>query len=394
MSPILLIRSKMEEYKNIPTSGPGSVGTLTIEPDQKNVYSHSFGMLRDKTPYVDHWMGTDLRPRLKSLYNHGVVKALTTQTGGAGTAGTAMIQVYLDPRIVDITRKETPLVELIPRVTNQGMTADFNRLTNKGSAFTAAEDGSLNEANDTYERVSKQIKFLYAVGRVTGPAQAAQSSFILQGALAIGTGFNENPFSSAAAPNARQLEVVTKARALREKEEDLIINGDSSTDSTEFDGIVKQQSTTNVLDLNGASLTWDDIETAARTAFDAGGRPKIAVASSSVIQDIRTIMIDAFKFGPADMKVGAELPFGVSTNLALQTLVGSIPVIPSRFLSNTSGAKQIYFLDMDQIEMRVLLDMTFQELAITNDSQKFMLKIYETLALRAPEFNSFIDNIA
>jgi len=384
----------MEEYKNIPTSGQGSVGTLTIEPDQKNVYSHSFGMLKDKTPYVDHWTGTDLRSNLKALYNRGVHKALTTQTGGAGTAGTAMIQVYLDPRIVDITRKETPLVELIPRVSNQGMTADFNRLTNKGSAFTSAEDGSLNEANDTYERVSKQIKFLYAVGRVTGPAQAAQSSFILQGALATGSGLNENPFSSAVAPNARQLEVLTKARALREKEEDLIVNGDSSTDSTEFDGIVKQQATTNVVDLSSASLTWDDIETAARTAFDAGGRPKIAVASSSVIQDIRTIMIETFKFGPAAMREGAELPFGVSTNLALQTLVGSIPVIPSRFLSNTSGSKQIYFLDMDQIEMRVLLDMTFQELAITNDSQKFALKIYECLVLRAPEFNSFIDNIA
>lgn len=394
MKPNLLIRYKMEEHKNLPTSGPGSVGTLAIEPDQKNVYSHSFGTLKDKTPYIDHWKGIDLRPNLKALYNRGVHKALTTTTGGAGTAGYAMIQVYLDPRIVDVTRKETPLVELIPRVSNQGMTADFNRLTTKGSAFTAAEDASLSEANDTYERVSKQIKFLYAVGRVTGPAQAAQSSFILQGALVTGTGLNENPFAPAVAPNARQLEVVVKARALREKEEDLIMNGDSSTDSTEFDGIIKQQSTTNVIDLSGASLTWDDIETAARTAFDSGGRPKIAVASSSVIQDIRTIMIDTFKFGPADMKVGAELPFGVSSNLALQTLVGPIPVIPSRFLSNVSGSKQIYFLDTEQIEMRVLLEMTFQELAITNDSQKFMLKIYECLALRAPEFNSFIDNIA
>ena len=114
----------------------------------------------------------------------------------------------------------TSLVELIPRVTNQGMTADFNRLTNKGSAFTAAEDGSLDEANDTYERVSKQIKFLYAVGRVTGPAQAAQSSFILQGAVATGTGLNENPFSSVAAPTTKQIEILAKVRALREKEED------------------------------------------------------------------------------------------------------------------------------------------------------------------------------
>ena len=141
-------------------------------------------------------------------------------------------------------------------------------------------------------------------------------------------------------------------------------------------------------------MTWDDIETAVRNAYDNGGRPKLAVCSSSVLPDIRKLMIDTFRFSPADMRVGAELPFGINAQLVLWTMIGQIPVIPSRFLSNVAGAKQIYFLDLDQIEMRVLLDMTFEALAKTNDSEKFMLKIYETLVLRAPTFNSFIDNIA
>ena len=80
--------------------------------------------------------------------------------------------------------------------------------------------------------------------------------------------------------------------------------------------------------------------------------------------------------------------------LIIQTMVGPIPVIPSMFLSNTSGAKQIYFLDMDYIEMRVLQDMTYEQLAKTNDSSKFMLKIYECLIMRSTAFNAFIDNIA
>jgi len=372
----------------------GQVGTYEMPSiDLKSTYSHSFGYLPDKTQYINHWKGVDGRANLKGLFSKGM-KALTTSTGGSGTAGNAMVPVFLDPRIVDITRKETPLVELIPRVSNMGLTADFNRLTAKGGAFTAAEDAAMNETNDTYVRVSKAIKFVYAVGRVTGPSQAAYPSFILQGLLSTGSGLGENPFSPASAPNARQLEVQVKAQSLREKEEDLIINGDSSSDATEYDGIVVQQSTTNQNDLSSAALTWDDIETTARTAFDNGGRPKIAVASSSVLQDIRTIMIDTFRYSPADMRAGAELPFGVSATLVLQTMVGNIPVIPSRFLSNSSGSKQIYFLDTDWIEMRVLLDITFEELAKTNDSQKFMLKIYECLVLRAPTFNSFIDNIA
>ena len=44
--------------------------------------------------------------------------------------------------------------------------------------------------------------------------------------------------------------------------------------------------------------------------------------------------------------------------------------------------------------MRVLLDMTYQEFGITNDSNKFMLKIYEAEILKNTAFNAFIDNIS
>ena len=60
----------------------------------------------------------------------------------AGTAGLSLIPIYVDPIIIDETRKFTTLVELIPRVTNQGTTADYNRMTAKGGGFTAAEDAA------------------------------------------------------------------------------------------------------------------------------------------------------------------------------------------------------------------------------------------------------------
>ena len=362
--------------------------------DLKGAYAQSFGLLSDGTRYVDAWQGQDLRNNLKDLHDAGF-KAANTQTGGEGTAGYAMIPVYLDPRIVDTTRKFTPLVELIPRVTNQGITADYNVITAKGGAVTAAEDAALSETNDTYDRQSTSIKYLYAIGRITGQAQAAYPSYILEGFQSAGAGLGAgSPFSPTGAPNAKQLEVVMKARSLREKEESLIVNGDASTTATEFSGIVKLQASVNQLDLSSAALTYDDIETAVRYAWDDGGRPKLAVASSSVVQDLRSLMIDTFRYGPSDMAMGGGLPFGVSAALVLQTMVGPIPVIPSMYLSNVTGAKQIYFLDTDFIEMRVLQDMTYEDLAKTNDSQKFMLKIYECLIFRNNAFNSFIDNIA
>jgi len=379
----------MENNMNVGYTGSGYVGAI----DNKGAYAHSFGALKDNTCYVNGWNQTDYRNELKDRMSIGM-KALGSTTGGAGTAGYALVPIYVDPRIVDVTRKFTPLVELIPRVTNQGLTADYNRITAKGGGYTAAEDAALPETNDTYERQSVSIKFLYAVGRTTGQMQAAMPSYILEGFQPSGAGLGGGEhFGSSGVPNAKQLEVLMKARSLRELEESLIVNGDASTTATEFSGIVKLQATTNVNDLLAAALTWDDIETTVRYAFDDGGRPKIAVCSSAVLVDIRKIMIDTFRYGPADM-TGGDLPFGVKASLVLSTMVGDIPVIPSMYLSNTSGAKQIYFLDTDYIEMRVLQDMTYEDLAKTNDSNKFMLKIYECLIMRNTAFNSFIDNIA
>ncbi len=372
--------------------------------NEDTCYQHSFGPLADKTPYVNGWnqgadgKSYDLRSFMGEKASEGFMKirqkALGPETGGAGTAGYALVPVYVDPRIVDQSRKYTPLVEMIPRVTNQGMTADYNVVTAKGSAFTAHADAALSENDDTYDRKSESIKFLYSVGRVLGPMQAAMPSYIMEGFQPTGSGnTGGSVFTPAGAPNAKQQQVLMKARAMKELEENLIFNGDDDSDATQFNGIIDQQSTTNQKDLSSAAITWDDVEDTIQMAFDDGGRPKMAVGSSSVITDLRKIMIDTFRFTPAQMTAGAELPFGVPPQLVLHTLVGAIPAIPSMYLSNTSGSKQLWFLDTDFIEMRVLQDMTYEELAKTNDSSKFMLKIYECLIVRAPSFNSFIDNI-
>jgi hypothetical protein len=372
---------------------------------ENSCYEHSFGALGDETPYVNGWQtgidgkSFDLRNILGQKATEGYAriqqKALGPTAGGAGTAGYALVPIYVDPRIVDQSRKYTPMVEMVPRVTNKGLTADYNIITAKGAAYTANPDASLPEADDTEDRQSKAIKFLYSVGRVLGPMQAAMPSYMLEGFQPTGSGMvSGSVFSPAGVPNAKQFQVLTKARAMKELEENLIFNGDSSSDATQFDGLIVQQSTTNQNDLSSAALTWDDVEDTVQSAFDDGGRPKLAVGSSSVITDLRKIMIDTFNFRPSDLSVGAELPFGVPAQLVLHTLVGAIPAIPSMYLSNVSGAKQLWFLDTDFIEMRVLQDMTYEDLAKTNDSNKFMLKIYECLVVRAAQFNAFIDNIA
>ena len=351
----------------------------------QGAYLKSFGNLMHKTKYWDPVTGMDLR-------KEAGFKATTTEQGGAGTAGFAMIPVYLSPMIVDESRKRTPLVELLPRVTNLGMFADFNNITEKGAGFTALEDAAFPESDDTIERNSIPIKYLYSVGRVTGPALAGQPAFVLEGFQGTGSGLGGSAFGNVSAPNAMQLRILTASRAIKELEESLIVNGDASSDATQFSGIVKLQSTTNVVDLDGGALTYDHIETAVQYAFDDGGIVKLAIGSSAAVKDVRKIILDTFRYSPSDIPNGV-LPFGVPSAILLHTLVGPIPLIPSMYLSITSGAKQIYFLDTDFLEMRVLQDMTYERLGKANDSDKFFLKIYECLVMKNPAFNAFIDNI-
>ena len=361
-----------------------------------SAYQHSFGSLPNGTLYHGGARGdyntetksfdVDMRPELKGAFDIGF-KALESTSGGAGTAGYAMVPIYVDPRIVDRTRKYTPLVELIPRVSNQGITADFNVITAKGGAVVAAEDAALAETNTTFDRVSTSIKYLYSVGRVTGQAMAAIPSYILQGLTPDGGA--TGAFSSSSAPNAKQLEVLIKTRDMRELEEELICNGDTDSDANEFNGFIDILAATNTVDKNTSALALGDIDTAIKNAFDDGGRPNLAVCSSGVYTDLMGLLTAKIGYLQATQTV-----FWGFTTIVLHTMVGDVPVVPSMFMSNVSGSKAIYFLDLSVVEMRVLQDLTYEDLAKTNDSSKFMLKIYEALIIKAPTFCSSITEIS
>jgi hypothetical protein len=281
-----------------------------------------------------------------------------------------------------------------------GTTADFNVISAKGAAKTLFEDATLTDVTDTESRSSTAIKYLYSVGRVTGQTIAAMPPYTLSGMVPMGAGFQGTTYANASAPNAKQYEIQKRARALKELEENLFWNGNKTTsgisgnaNGTEYDGVIALQGTTNKTDLNTSAMSWSNVETSIKDAYDDSGRPSVAGCSSSVYTDLRSILIDAFRLRPSDMG-GGEVSAGIASRLTLETMVGPVAVIPTQYLSNTSGSKAIYFLDMDVWEHRVLMDMTYFDLAVTNDSEKFALKQYQALITRNAAFNSFIGEIA
>lgn len=325
-------------------------------------------------------------------------KALSTtlSTYAAGTLP-VLIPVYVDPEIVDLTRRATPLVELIPRVTNYGKTADYNQLTSIGTAQPLAEDGALTEQNDAYTRRSVSIKYLYSVGRVTGPMFASSKQYLSAGGYV----------------DALSLEVKNKTLALKRMEEAMILLGDSQTDWTEpvnsttvtaeysYDGLYNYITDANSVslggsssyktDMAGATLAISNLRTSIRTCRTAGGEPNLMVTDYATYDHIKSLIQDQLRYVSTQ-----TIAWGITT-----VSFEGVPIIASRFLSTTAGTgamvpstgRSLFVLDTNVIEMRVLQDVSYEELAKTNDSVKFMLKCYEALVVKAPQFNHVMIDI-
>lgn len=348
--------------------------------------------------------GYDLRKQFASeigfsekYLNMNLRKALTT-TLATYTGGTlpVLIPVYVDPEIIDLTRRATPLVELIPRVTNYGKTADYNQITALGSAFWAEEDASMTEVNDTYVRKSVTIKYGYAVGRVTGPMFAASKQYLASGGYV----------------DALSLEVKNKTISLKRLEEETILLGDASSNWTDYNGttqvaaysynglyqLITNANSNNLggsssyrTDMGGASLGIDNIRLAVRTPRTSGGEPNLIVVDYATYDRIKALIQDQLRYVST-----TTIAWGITT-----VSFEGLPIIASRFLSTTAGTgamvpstgRSLFVLDTNVIEMRVLQDVSYEELAKTNDSIKFMLKVYEVLICKAPQFNHVIYDI-
>ena len=274
--------------------------------------------------------------------------SIDSQTGGAGTAGTALVPVYPDPSIVDRTIRETPLRNMTPRRAVRGLTYDYIPLTAKGGAFWAPENGGLNAVEDTYDRVSVPIKYLYAVGTVSGPAIAGMRGFI----------------------DPTQLDLGVKTISIYEAEEDALINGDASTNVYEPSGLIKSI-TTNTTNRSGGSPTLALIRAELATTFNANGYPTVAVTDATTHNYVKGLLLDIQRNieRPSDTTA-----FGLLDAFQFDQLT----FIKDKFMPTGASAKRILFLDFRYIFFGVLQDLTYEEKYSDMDGWKYMLKEYMT----------------
>jgi HK97 family phage major capsid protein len=302
----------------------------------------------NSTEYWNPWTKIN---KIPDIYAAMVQKqSIDTQTGGAGTAGTALIPVYVDPSIVDRTIRETPLRNIYPRRAIRGQTYDYIPLTAKGGASWEAENATIADQIDTYDRTSVNIKFLYAKGRISGPAIAAMRGFI----------------------DPTQLDLAVKSASIMEAEEDAIINGDASTNPDEPNGLI-QTITTNTTDLSGGLPTLAQIRAEFATSYNANGEINLAVTDATTHNYIKGLLLDVQRnvtVNPSKDQLGFGIPGAFDFD--------GVMFIRDKFMPTAANSKRILFLDMRYNFMAVLLDMTFQQKFNENDNEPYLLKEYIT----------------
>jgi len=275
--------------------------------------------------------------------------SIDTQTGGVGTAGTALVPVYPDPNVVNRTIRETPFRNMVPRRATRGLTYDYIPLTAKGGAFWAAENGALAVVEDTYDRISVPIKFLYAKGLISGPAIAGMAGFI----------------------DPTQLDLGVKTDSIYEAEEDALINGDATTDILEPSGAIKSI-TTNTTNRSGGLPTIPLIRAELATTYNANGVVTVAITDATTHNYVKGLLLDLQRqiTNPSEGILGFGIPDAFDFD--------GVMFMRDKFMPTGASAKRILFLDMRYIFMAVLQDLTYEEKYTDQDGWVYLLKEYIT----------------
>ena len=327
------------------------------------VFDTGFGKMgvREGETYYNPIAGIDKRKEMAKEYQANMQKAPSFgHTSGGTVTAYGLMPSFFDPAIVDRTVRQTPLVRLLPRKAVRGRAYVYNALTAKagytigtaGGGFMA-DDASLPEDVDTWTATSTVMKFAYVVGRVTGPALSSGEGFL----------------------NLLAEDIRVKTSTMNEILENEIVNGDASSAAVGFTGL-RASITTNTTANGGGAITLDQIREDMNTVFEANGNVDLVVTDGSTHNVIKGLLMD---FQRNVERPTGQMDFGIPDAFMFD---GAL-FIKDRFMPTTAASREIMYLDLRYVFLAILQDTTFEELAKTNDSQKYMLKWYGCLIVTA-----------
>jgi len=289
-----------------------------------------------------------------------IEKALTTADGQA------LIPEKIDPQLVELADKQTPLRKLIKRISWSSLEYKWNVRTALAGAEAYSETDDFSAGKSTFAQRQVTIKMLRSEGAVSNLMREVSKDFV----------------------NALQVEIEGATKSLANLEEQIDITGNSGSNAKEYDGLNVQISQS--VDAKGSSIGMDLLDEAIQKVVDANGKPNLIVLSPRDFANLKL-----------DIRGKVNLTFDEIVKGLTLPKYYDIPVVTSPFIPTnlsygatpTSDHSYAFVLDTNWIVKPVVKDVTYEEIKATTDSVAFRLKQYLALAVRAPEMQCKIVNI-
>lgn len=181
-------------------------------------------------------------------------------------------------------------------------------------------------------------------------------------------------------------------------EEWAIINGDSSANPLQFDGLNKQI-VTNTEDASGAPFTLTQINNILKKITMAGGKPQAAILSYRDNQRFSDLILSSYyRLFQAGAGALADVPAGVAITKWVSAF-GTIDIIGSRFLPNTGTTGNILVIDdktvLDDgnaVQMVDLMPISSIDLALLQTAYRTIIAEFTVLQMTCESFQGKLIN--
>jgi hypothetical protein len=325
-----------------------------------------------KTNGVVPCLGYDYRPWFLKNIQKKLIEG-TLRTKGYLDSTAAIIHTTTDQEIIDTTRLECPLMELLPMETARGAVASYDVLTARGKGgFSIEVPTPPTVPSDTYVNATKAL-----------------------GIATMWGGWADFGLSAAASQyptrDYRALEIRNKTWSLNEQWENETLNGSTALESAyntgsgsfgsgaiAFIGLrgecISSSQTTVHLDKSNADITDADIDSIIAAGTLLNIKYNLIVTDLYTWQKVKQLMMSIVRY----MNPETEIAWGLKA-LAWATPYGVAPIIASKFMPTTTGSREMLFLDTKFLAQRILLDSTMEMLAKTTLAQPFVIKKFGNL---------------
>ncbi len=283
------------------------------------------------------------------------------------TSGAALIPQQLDPMLVELANRETPLRLLLPRIPWASDTYRWKVRSALGTSRFYVGSDAFADTKGTYAERTSIIRQLENEGAVDKLLQKTAVNYI----------------------NALQTEIEGATRSLAQYEEQQLIIGSNAGNAKAFNGLSIQCTTTQ--DHAHAAISFNMLDTALQTIADAGGVARLILVANRDKTKLNQLARAAGTFNMDTLEV--------AQGVILQTYTG-VPIVGSAYVpvniapSGYTDESYAFVLDTDKIVVPVVQDISYEEVPNTLDAFAFRIKEYLTLAVKATEMQVKITNIA